>query len=1445
MEFSVCFATERQASFRYNIVGTKLLSAPFLRILSAFIPNVSGNTNLLLNCGTESSKSRPVKIRFTNFILILLIAVFSSVSAFSQQKQYNFAQINNTNGLSNNHVTCILRDKQGFMWFGTTSGLNRYDGYSFKVFTHNPSDSTSIDNNIIAAISEDCNGKLWVRTQNGFNVYDPKTETFSFSNSPVLQKHPEFISHFINLFTDSENKSWLMTSGYGVFRFDTLHQDIVPVEHLANKNGIKATSDVIAMAEDSKGNLWLIHQDGYLEMKPKGSMKAKIQASFLHDRYPGEQLDCRIFIDKDDDIWISTQDHAIGLFYYEPATGKLVHIDQASRPTHTNTNIITGITQDSDGNIWIATDHGGINLLDKKDFTIRYLTHETYNVHSIAHNSVTAMFRDSEGIIWIGTYKEGISYYHKNLILFNTIRYTPQNEEGLNFGDINCFAEDKKGNLWIGTNGGGLNYYNRKTGKFTHYVHHDDDPNSLSNDVIVSLFIDHENKLWIGTYFGGLNRFDGKKFTHYTHNPKDSTSISDNNIWSIFEDSFNNLWIGTLGGGLDRFNRDTESFQHFRTGGANSIVSNVIISLVEDKQNRLWIGTPDGLSILNTRNQKFSKLLHNDKDTTTLSSNTVNCLLADSRGWIWVGTPEGLNVYDEHTGQFRRILKSNGLPTNNVVSIVEDQQHNIWLGTIKGLVQIFVKGDQVSDFAVRIKQYDDEDGLQAKEFNERAAYVTRNGQLFFGGPNGINFFSPENLIENKNTPKVVFTNLQVFNQTIRVGEKFNRRVLLPQSVTDTKEITLKHAENFFSVAFSTLSYFHPEKNQFAYKLEGFNNSWIYTDWKNRRATFTNLDPGEYTLRVRASNNNGYWNQEGATLKINILPPFWQTIYAYVAYVLIILLIIWLWRQRIIRREHEKFEIEREKIKARRLHDLDMLKLRFFTNISHEFRTPLTLIITPIEQLLQKAKDNDEKKHLQLIYRNSRRLLSLVNQLLDFRKLEFQEIKLRPSEGEIVSFIRETTESFSDLSEKKNIHLYFQTDVENVTAYFDHDKLEKILLNLLSNAFKYTSENGDVHVAVRLDEKEQPTIEISISDTGIGIPEEKQQRIFERFFQDETNGSDYNQGSGIGLALVNEYVKLQNGTITVESEPGKGSCFRVTLPLVFGKETSAEAEQASWKRQPAAQPSVVMEPETAEESETTGKPAKSTKPVLLLVEDNEDFRFYLKDNFKLTFEVLEAGDGHTGWEIASKSLPDLIISDVMMPVMDGIELCRKVKTTAETSHIPVILLTAKVADNQKMEGFDVGADDYITKPFNFKLLESRIKNLLAQRRKLQKAFRKKIDVSPSEIEITSLDEIFIQKAIDLVEKNIANSQFSVQEMSSELGMSRVNLYKKISSLTGQTPVEFIRTIRLKRAAQFLKQGQLTVSEVAYRVGYNDPKYFARQFKNEFSITPSQYGKNGNG
>jgi signal transduction histidine kinase/DNA-binding response OmpR family regulator len=624
-------------------------------------------------------------------------------------------------------------------------------------------------------------------------------------------------------------------------------------------------------------------------------------------------------------------------------------------------------------------------------------------------------------------------------------------------------------------------------------------------------------------------------------------------------------------------------------------------------------------------------------------------------------------------------------------------------------------------------------------------------------------------------------------------------------------------------------------------LEGFNKDWLETTEAQRRVIYTNLDPGEYVFKVFASNNDGVWNEVPTRLTITVLPPFWKTKTAFVLYVIAVLLALLLSRRLILERERMKYRIHQERQEARQLHELDMMKLKFFTNVSHEFRTPLTLILTPLEKILKQTPDPDQKKQFQMIQRNARRLLNLVNQLLDFRKMEVEEVKLYPSEGDIIAFIRESVFSFSDLSEKKNIALTFRSQIDSIQTVFDRDKLEKILFNLLSNAFKFTPDNGSVEVSVdapayaKALAGEGTLLKISVKDTGIGIPSDKLGKIFERFFQSELPGSMVNQGSGIGLSITREFVKAHGGSISVESELNKGSCFTVMLPVQ--EITAAQVETT--RDQP--EESLETMAETAEETTTDG----ARKPVILLVEDNADFRFYLKDNLKFQYKIIEADHGALGFLKAKEQIPDLVVSDVMMPDMNGIELCKKLKTEKTTSHIPVILLTARAAEEQKVEGFESGADDYITKPFSFEILQSRIRNLIHQRERLQKDLRKQIEVRASDLNITSLDEKLIQNAIRIVEQSLSDSDFSVEDLSRELAMSRVHLYKKLQALTGKSPIEFIRTIRLQHAAQLLAKSQLSVSEVAYKVGFNNPKYFARYFKEEYHVLPSAYaaGKRG--
>jgi signal transduction histidine kinase/DNA-binding response OmpR family regulator len=886
-----------------------------------------------------------------------------------------------------------------------------------------------------------------------------------------------------------------------------------------------------------------------------------------------------------------------------------------------------------------------------------------------------------------------------------------------------------------------------------------------------------------------------------------------------------------LSGGLDLFDQRTQTFSHYRSGEPSSIQSNYVAAITEDKKGNLWIGTASGIDVLD---RGMGRFIHygSEQQNSGLSSNHILDIRQDSKGRIWVGTAGGLNLFDEEAKTFKVFTTDDGLPHNTVLTILEDDRGELWMSTSNGLSHLVVSNDSVGAENYSFRDYGEADGLQGKQFNENAAYRTRSNELIFGGADGFNIFKPGQLGLNRSLPNIVFTDFLLLDKKIHAEESIDGTVILPKSITESTEITLPPDKNVFSIEFAALNFFHPENSKYKYRLEGFDDDWISADSRSRKVTFTNLDPGDYVFHVKAANNDGFWNDTGASIKITVLPPFWKTRTALVLYFMAIILGLLVTRRLIQQREQLKFAIEQERQEAMRMHELDMMKIKFFTNVSHEFRTPLTLILTPLEKMLRQTKDDEQQSQFQLIQRNAKRLLNLVNQLLDFRKLEVQEIRLNSSEGDIIHFIKETVFSFSDLSEKKDVRLDFRSSITSLETIFDQDKLEKILFNLLSNAFKFTSEHGAISVDVdQYQTGEQNWLRIKVQDSGIGIPRDKQDRIFERFFQNDLPGSIVNQGSGIGLSITKEFVKVHGGTIAVESELGKGSCFIVTLPL---SEVLGHVEKTSLENIEPGE-TVLQEIALEENVPSIG----GDRPVLLLVEDNEDFRFYLKDNLKLDYRVLEAKNGKEGWTKTLENLPDLIVSDVMMPEMNGMELCRKIKSDQRVSHIPVILLTARAAEEQKLEGYHTGADDYITKPFNFEILVSRIHNLIYQRQKLHSAFPNKLAVQASELTITPLDEKFIQNAVRCVEENVSNADFSVEDLGRQLGISRAHMYKKIVSLTGKSPLEFIRTIRLQQAAQLLEKSQLTVAEIAYQVGFNNPKYFARYFKEAYNVLPSAY------
>jgi signal transduction histidine kinase/ligand-binding sensor domain-containing protein/DNA-binding response OmpR family regulator len=1357
-------------------------------------------------------------------ILIIAIAFLLYLfPVYGQPVQYPFSHLDVANGLSHNQVNCIIKDAKGFMWFGTASGLNRYDGYTFKVFRHKENDSTSINDDLIVKIQEGPHNKFLVDTRSGQHIFDPVVEKASSNVMAYCRQLSLPAAPVTGIVKDKQGCYWFSQTGYGLSKYNA-------VTRTATRFQKQVAADIADMTVDGKGNVWVIYNNGTLDAINTTTHHTALHTTQLFAN-SNALLKYRLFADADGDVWIYSDGYPQGVFCYLVKESRLLHYHHDAAVNRLNTNLVSGVQQDNNGLIWISTDHGGVNLLNKRTGAITYLENKPEDGKSLSQNSINAIYRDNTGIIWLGTYKKGINYYHENIIKFPVYRHLLADAGSLPFDDVNRFVEDDKGNIWIGTNGGGLIYFDRAKGSFRTFRHSAANNNSVGNDVIVSLCIDHEKKLWIGSYYGGLDCYDGSTFTHYKNNPADSTSLSDNNVWEIYEDAQQQLWVGTVTGGLNRFNRQTHTFQHYRKG-PQSLHSNYISALAEDNEGNLWIGTEAGITVLNQKTGIFTYYAHNSAAAKSLGNNNVTDILNDHQGRMWVATRDGLNVFDKATGGFTHFNQQDGLCDNNVLTLMEDDAHTLWLGTANGIARGFVHNGSNHTVQVQFRNYDERDGLQGREFNENAALKTRQGELIFGGANGFNIINPVAISHNTSVPDVVLTDVRVFDKSLQPGEVLNHRVFIQTAVPEVKEITLKYHENIFSLEFAALNYSNPEKNQYAYKLEGFNNDWLTTDGAQRKVTYTNLDPGTYMFRVKASNGDGVWNEKGAALKITILPPFWRTVPAFILYALLVAGILFVARRLTIQRAHMRFQLAQQKKEAERIHELDLLKLKFFTNVSHEFRTPLSLIMGPVEKMLKQEREPEQKKQFQLIHRNARRLLALVNQLLDFRKLEMQELRLYPSVGDIVAFVKEVSCSFTDMAGARNIHFGCVTNISSLHISFDPDKIERILFNLLSNAFKFTPEQGSIQVLVdqRLvmnGDRSTQYVAIQVKDTGIGIPAEEHEKIFERFFQHDVPGSILNQGSGIGLAISKEFVRLHQGTISVESEPGKGTCFTVLLPV-----NTAVAENTAHE-EPLA-PAALQHDQTAAPDNAARK-----KPVILIVDDNDDIRFYLKDNLRRSYTVLEAVNGAEGWEKTRQHQPDLVVSDVMMPVMDGMELCRKIKHHGPTAHIPVILLTARSAAEPRMEGFQVGANDYVTKPFSFEMLQSRIKNLLVQADAMRKQFQKQTEVNPSEINITPVDEQFLQQALQSVEQNISNPEFSVEDLSKALHMSRVALYKKLLALTGKSPLDFIKSIRLKRAAQLLEKSQYTVAEIAYEVGFNNPKYFARTFRKEFGVLPSEY------
>lgn len=1370
---------------------------------------------------------------------ILILPFFLLVlggSVYAQNEQFQFSHLDIRDGLSHDQVTCILKDSQGFMWFGTLSGLNKFDGNKIRIFKQTVGDSTSLNDDCIVSLMEGPDHQIWVQTRNGFNIYDPATERFSHNIRTFLQGIGVPNDSITVIRKDYAGNFWFVHAHRGIYKYDPLVHHTV---HLSRRKqpGQGLFSDSVAdLNFDTAGNVWLVYNEGVIEKMDPLTYRITYTYNKIAPVPAGELLNYKLLVDNQNDIWVFVPAYSSGVYYLNPRNGSSRHINKGAGPGSLNTDVISDVIQDEKNRIWIATDHGGINLVEKKNFTIRYLLKREDDDKSLAQNSIISLYKDNLGIVWVGTYKKGISFYHESIIKFPLYTHLLSDPQSLPFSDVNKFVEDKSGNLWLGTNGGGLIYFDRARGRYTSFVHNPADAGSLTNNVIVSMAMDHTGKLWIGTYFGGLDCFDGQRFIHYRHSDSDPGSISEDRIWSIIEDSAHNIWVGTLAGGLNLLNQQTGRFRHFKFqyGAGNSIHSNYISALLEDRNKNLWIVTSYGVDVLNRQNGYFTHYIHSAADKNSLISNNTNNILEDHSGLIWISTRGGLSIFNPANHKFRNLVKENGLPDNVVLDIQEDDAQNIWVSTPNGLSEVLVDRSR-PDLSFRFVNFNEADGLQGREFTENASGHTRKGELIFGGGNGFTLFRPSAISPDNALPTLLFTEFQLFNKPVFPGEKIASRVLLENSIALTHSLTLHHNENVFSLEFASLNCFNADKISYQYRMQGFDKSWTPFDPKARKVTYTNLDPGTYTFNVR-SLPNAFGREQQISLQVVILPPFWKTPLAYLLYLLGFLSVLLLVRQRGIRQLRAGFALEKERAAAQQLHELDLMKIKFFTNVSHEFRTPLSLILAPVEKLLGNTDSPEVQSQLGLVRRNARRLLNLVNQLMDFRRMEYHELSLHKTPGDLISFIEETGLSFSDIGERKEIRFVFDSEVSSLFAAFDHDKTERILFNLLSNAYKFTPAGGQVTLLLALIEKEDAGVtflEIRVIDTGIGIGAATLEKIFDPFFQNELPGSMLNQGSGIGLSITREFVRLQQGTINVESVPGEGSCFCVLLPVEKLSPLEMDLDAGS---------GLEFMPEFTGVTATQPGTVALRKAVVLLVEDNDDLRHYIRENLLDEFTVLEAGNGREGWQKALAQHPNLIVSDISMPEMNGIELCQKIKKDKRTAHIPVILLTAMIGEEEQLKGLETGATDYITKPFNFLILLSRIRNILSQQESMRRTYIKQVEANPLVQDLESPDARFINKVLSLIELNLGNPTFSVEELSGEMCMSRYTLYKKILALTGKTPVEFVRSMRMKKAAQLVEAGHFTISQISSKVGFKNQKYFVRSFKAEFNMIPSKYGTN---
>lgn len=1333
------------------------------------------------------------------FYIFILLLVWTQGKA--EKSEILFRKISPDGGFSYGFVNAIAEDSSGFIWVGTDHGLFRYDTREIIHFCDDEKQGSLPSNNILSLYASH-DKTLWIVTDRGLYYYDQNTDRF------VPQRFHEPDSVALNatireIRQNRKNEFFTLHTRY-VCQIDTLHSSykICPVPF---EKGDSPSSIYL----DRSDVLWIGTEHGSV-FRSSSPYKEFNLLCRQHD------ASVRTMCEDNNSMWIG---YEWGGADHITAQGSLIdHYDQEnSGETELPHNRVRKIIKDQFNNIWIAT-YKGICIVSREGN--RHIRADNYN--ELPHSSIKELFMDSGQGIWVGTWSGGLAYYHYRDNRFLHFKKNPdRNSIGSNI--ISSFSEDEDNNIWVGTEDDGLQVFDRDHKKFSKFELRKRQ-RLISN--VKCLAADKNSGLWVGTLFDGLWRIDLLLKTYQKYNLFDNDKPR---IYSLLAVD-HGLWIGTFGDGLLYYDTATRKLTKYLADAHDSttISSNFIRTIFRDSYGGLWIGTQNGLNYRSKGSIFFQRVSATSKNkSSSISNNEIYSVIEDSDGQIWIGTEKGLNCFKPTLNEFIIYSKDDGLSGTNIYSILEDNSKRLWISTENGLSSFDLKDKSIRIFGI-------EDGLQGNQFNPGASFECQNGELLFGGPNGFNLITPSIVKRNPNIPHVIITRLFINNKPAGVNEPANK---ISKTISSSGQLRLNHLQNTLTFEFISTNFIQPGKNEFKYRLVNYNDDWVYAGTENK-ASFTKIPPGKYVFEVMGSNNNGIWSPEPQKLELEIIPPLWATWYSYLFYALSFISIVWYVRKEILLRQNLKKELLVERVKNENEEKLYELKMKFFTNVTHEFRTPLTLILSPVEYLLRKKNyEQDTQEHLDMIRRNAMRLKILINQILDFRKLELGKSTLSVSGFDLVKICTDIYSSFEIYAKDRSMNYHFGAEKQSIPVTADLDKIEKILFNLISNAFRHTPDNGQIDLIIQLstaiesnkllgystnEDIKGPGVEITVRNTGKKIPEEEIPLLFTRFYQSRNSDG---QGAGIGLHLCSEYAQLHHGSLVTWSNE-KGTTFRLILPVSNGfPEINNETGITRMLQH--------RNVETPENNR--GKDLKTT----LIVEDNAEMLRYLKSILIREYHVITADNGEKGIALAREINPHLIISDILMPGTDGLELCRIIKQDIRTSHIPVILLTALSEKEKKIDGFNFGADAYIEKPFDDQLLMAQIKSLLAMREKLQQSFIRSIDQWKIYSDSLPFDKQLIEKAIKITENHLLDTNFSVEQLASGLNFSRSSLHRKLRDLTDQSATEFIRSVRLNKAICLMKQGNYNMEEIAYAVGFSSPSYFSQSFKKQYGKSPKAY------